>query len=225
MPRYMLRRKFFHPGSDILVKKIAQFKSDDVSQIITFFSSFDFLVDKKTERKKLSESLANQISDITPQEADQVFDLIVDVLENLNREEFDENVVVDSLSIEDFVEENKKTLISLMREIHKGTNYYDMVKIRSYKSTGPDELQAFDWAVDFRAVFKKGYKSDEKIVEYEPKIEDLIPMVILEFVGSIPFHISSFQIDEKDLDKLINQLLAAQKQLIAMKKVWEEKNA
>jgi len=225
MPRYMLRRKFFHPGSDILVKKISQLKPDEVSQIITFFSSFDFLADKKTERKKLSESLANQISGITPQEADQIFDLIFDVLENLNREEFDENVVVDSLSIEDFVEENKKTLISLIREIHKGTNYYDMVKISSYKSTGPDILQAFDWAVDFRGVFKKGYKSDENIVEYEPKIEDLVPMVILEFVGSTPFHISTFQVDEEDLDKLINQLVAAQKQLIEMKKTWEEKNA
>ena len=226
MPRYRFRRSFFEPMNlSALLGKIAQFTADETNHLISIFNSIDFLADQRKEQKKFSEGLAKKTSTISPQEADQLFNVIVDVLEDLSKTEFREDIVEDSLSLESFSEKDKEALFSLLRGIHKSTNFYDMTKIRSYKRTGPDVLQAFDWAVDFRGVFKKHYRyADEDIVNYEPKLEDIVPMVILQFVGSSPFNERTFQVDEEDLDKLINQLLAAQKQLIEMKKTWGGKN-
>ena len=92
--------------------------------------------------------------------------------------------------------------------------------------SGHEVLRSMDFSVDIRGVFKKHYRyADEDIVDYKPEIENTLPMVILDFTGSNnPFEKHIFQVDEEDLDRLINDLMAAQKQLLEIKRSWEGKN-
>ena len=226
MPRFNLRPSFFQSSKiTTLLQKIAQLTTDETNQIITIFNSIDFLADRKKEKNKFSEGLAEKISAFSPQEAGPLFDNICNVLDDLDKTEFNEDDIKDYIPIEDFSEKDKETIFSLFREIHKSTNYYSWIKVRSYMHSGPEVLQTMDWAVDIRGVFKKHYRYvDENIVDYKPEIENAIPVVILDFAGNNPFEKHIFQVDEENLDKLINDLMAAQKQLLEIKRAWEGKN-
>ena len=226
MPRINLRSSFFQSSRlTTLWQKIAQLTTDETNQIITLFNSIDFLADRKKEKNKFSKELAEKISAFSPQETGPIFEHICDVLDDLGKTEFNEDDIEDSAPIEDFSEKDKEAIFSLFREIHKGTNYYSWTKVRSYAHSGPEVLLTTDWAVDIRGVFKTHYRYvDENITDYKPEIENTIPVVILDFVGRSPFEKHTFQVDEEGLDKLINNLMAAQKQLLEIKKAWEGKN-
>lgn len=210
-----------------ILAKLIELESKEIDEITQLFSAIDFLSEESEQQKtSFAEKVGEQIDEFSSDDAKLLYSVICATIDDLDQEGFSLDDLVDSLPKLDFSDEKLNKLSKFFTDIHKKTNYYSQQKERSYQNIGPNRLINLSWAVDLRGIFQKQFDYDSTdSVNYDPKIESIIPMVLLECSLQNPFNEVIMQLSEEDLNKLINNLLAAQKQLIELKRAVEVKNA
>lgn len=119
------------------------------------------------------------------------------------------------------LDDKKKNIISIMFErVHSWKTFYDNKRLRRYKTKANSFLLNFTYLCDLRGRFKQDYDYDlTSIEEFKPELVDMIPMLTLSFkvCDGANEHKCIFQVDEEELDEIIADLLAAQKELKLLK--------
>ena len=118
-------------------------------------------------------------------------------------------------------DEKKKNIIStIFEKVHYWKAFYENKRLRRYKTKANSFLLAFTYLCDLRGRFKQDYEYDStKIEEFKPELVDLVPILTLSFkvCDGANEHKCIFQVDEEELDEIIANLLAAQKELKLLK--------
>lgn len=125
----------------------------------------------------------------------------------------------------DAKEEIKKRAIDLINSLNYIEEFFKRKRLESYKQRANIFFSSISFTCDLRARFKTDYKYDSiSIDEYSPEIVDLVPLATIEFVlgGEFQPLRFSFQADDKELDEIISNLLAAQKDLRKLNKFMKE---
>lgn len=122
-------------------------------------------------------------------------------------------------------EEIKNKAIDFIYSLKLLKEFFGHRRLESYKARANVYYRHLTYACDLRARFKQDYDYDVTPVEdYKPELIDLVPLATLKFFlesrdNPVKF---SFQADEEDLNEIISNLLAAQKELDEIKQFIKE---
>lgn len=127
-----------------------------------------------------------------------------------------EDIVSDIQTLIEFDESRKEKLVEYFENTKKlGKEKADyLVRRRLHAQSSLPNLKSISSVVDYRIVFDKDIKVGQNIDDYNPKCLGAIPVCIIE-VGLSGGDIKeiSFQIDEKAIRLIIDELLALEKQI------------
>jgi hypothetical protein len=117
-------------------------------------------------------------------------------------------------------------LESVVKEISEDPQILRQRATEQFKRLAIPGLARMEHFCAIRARFDKQFRySEESIESYDPKIADHHPVVVVNFELDAPRKSLVFQLDEERLDRLISDLIAAQRELkvlVESRKVREE---
>jgi hypothetical protein len=105
-------------------------------------------------------------------------------------------------------------LEALIRGITSDDYYVKRRAIQEFNRRALPTIHGFEHFCAMRTRFDKEFKYNEDSIEnYNPTPVDYYPVVVFRFHGDTSDEILPFQLDQEHLDKLISELIAAQRQL------------
>ena len=140
-------------------------------------------------------------------------------------EEFKTNIdfAFKSSEAESDIKKRAKYFINSLKYLGE---YFEDRRLESYKVRGNIYFRSIDFTCNLRARYKKDYDYESMSIEdYYPEVLDFVPLASLEFIlggESTPIRLA-FDADDKDLDQIISNLLAAQKSLKDIREFIREK--
>ena len=207
----------FQP-EEVFEKSLDALSDDKLNEIINILNNVEY-----PAKKRSRDELYPLFEEVLNTEENSAFDSLMSGLSILLRvtDDYDElESSIKQLCLK--VDEKKKNIISTVFEkVNYWKAFYEDERLGQYKTKANSFLLGFTYLCDLRGRFKQDYDyHSTSIEEFKPELVDLIPILTMSFkvCDGVNDHKCIFQVNEEELNEIISDLLAAQKELKLIKK-------
>lgn len=208
----------FQP-EDVFEESLDALKDDILNKIIDILNNAEY-----PAKKRKQDELNPLFEEVLDADETVAFDSLMSgfsFLLHIN-DDYDElETSVKQICLKLKVDERKKNIIStIFEKINSWEAFYETRRLGRYKTKANSFLLNFNYLCDLRGRFKQDYDYDStSIEEFKPELVDLIPILTLSFkiCDGANDQKCIFQVNEEELDEIISELLAAQKELKLIK--------
>jgi hypothetical protein len=202
----------FSPPSESILSALSQLAEiDDAKRdaLKATVADLEFPFSKRDIRKK-AEAFCKQVGDLDNDTCYGVIDVFTDLMGA--PQDFAEDILKEWFS---GATKKVDSVLSLVKETRDSPVLASKRDIAKFKQLAIPEIGKVEHLCTVRARFEKQFRySEGKIEDYDPRILDYHPMLILSLSASGDSERQfRFQFDQSSLDKLITELIAAQKEL------------
>jgi hypothetical protein len=210
------------------VKKIIELSPEQLKRIIDFINQItigprriDDLVNRDTVRH--ANSLCEECS-LSFEELQNITSFTLTTIKLIHNNDDSVNDFADDLIKRNYLksEEKQKLVSYLNSNYEKGKELALIQRRTAYESGELSILSSIDYDVDLRLLPKRTFDHSEiNIEDYKPSIEALFPIAIvgLRLENSVRNEAFSFQVNFNELEDLIVNLQACQKEMRLLEKI------
>ncbi len=209
-----LKRLGFEPAP---VEQLESITEEEIDDITAACNEARFPIENKSPQD-LFPFLRQRLSEQSVDHSETLVDFVLFNLQFAeNYEEFKKNT---KNGIETLDSKHAARVVAkFLESLTLLPDYFEHRRLNSYKTRANNYYMGMEYTCNLRGRFSSDYNyRTTQIEQYKPSVKDVVPMVALAFNLSDSHDRTTcmFDVEEKELDEIIANLLAAQKELKAL---------